>query len=446
MARTIADILSAQIDLPENGAERQFLPLPPTDLPETGLNAILIEDLICKFLLHYGLLSGRELAHKLCLPLKIFEDLLYDMKQRLILTYHSTSGVNDFVYALSEKGQQKGLLAREFSAYIGPAPVVYDEYLKSIERQSLQNERPGMHEIRRALDGLVLPEEFYSLLGPAINSGRGLFLYGDPGNGKTEVAIRIAKCFHDTIYIPKTLLIEGQLVKFYDPQWHITVEDDAAGTSEAFDRRWQRIERPAVVVGGEMDMASLEIGYNGQTKVCEASLQMKGNSGIFVVDDFGRQKMGPEQLLNRWILPLEKRIDYLTLPSGSKFQVPFNALVVFCTNIDPVKLLDEAFLRRIPYKIKMQDPTEEEFFKILRSSAEQHGIMYSEEMASYLLAQHFRGIRPMRGCHPRDIIQQLVNISLFENTIPGMRKNELDRSATLYFTATQGVTDLSSPQ
>jgi hypothetical protein len=435
MARTLEEILSEKNGQPEHEDDKQFFPNPPADLAETGLNAILIEDLICKLLLQHGLLSGKELAQKLCLPLKIFEDLLYDMKQRLILVYQSTAGVNDFTYALSEKGRQKGLLAREFSAYIGPAPVVYYDYLRSVERQSIQNERPGIQEVQRALDGLVLPEDFCSLLGPAINSGRGVFLYGEPGNGKTEVAMRIARCFQETIFIPKTLLIEGELVKLNDPQWHVPAEE--AEGAEACDRRWLRIERPAVVVGGEMDMASLEIGYNAQTKVCEASLQMKGNCGVFAVDDFGRQKVGPEQLLNRWILPLEKRIDYLTLPSGGKFQVPFNALLVFCTNIDPVKLLDEAFLRRIPYKIQMQDPTEEAFLAILQSSAAHYGIEYSPEMAEYLLASHFRGIRPMRGCHPRDILQQLVNISLFTKIIPKMRKNDLDRSVELYFTATQ---------
>ena len=201
MARTLEEILSEQNRQPEHEDDRQFFPKPPADLAETGLNSILIEDLVCKMLLQHGLLSGKELAQKLCLPLKIFEDLLYDMKQRLILTYQSTAGVNDFTYALSEKGRQKGLLAREFSAYIGPAPVVYDDYLHSVERQSIQNERPGMSEVRRALDGLVLPEDFYSLLGPAINSGRGVFLYGEPGNGKTEVAIRIARCFQgDDLY------------------------------------------------------------------------------------------------------------------------------------------------------------------------------------------------------------------------------------------------------
>lgn len=443
MARTIDEILAGRSEPPaEPPADHRFFPHPPANLAQTGLNDILIEDLICKLLLNHGLLSGRDLAHRLCLPLKLFDELLYDMKQRLLLAYHATSGVNDFIYALTEKGRQKGLLAREFSAYIGPAPVVYAEYLRSVERQSIEGERPGRDDIAKALDGLILPSSFRDQLGPALHSGQGLFLYGEPGNGKTEVATRIAACFHDLIFLPRTLLIEGQLVQLFDPQCHSVVEEHAPAEQQeqpqpAYDRRWLRIKRPAVVVGGEMDLGSLEIGYNSQTKVCEASLQMKGNCGVFVVDDFGRQKIGPEQLLNRWILPLEKRIDYLTLPSGVKFQAPFNALMVFCTNIDPVDLLDEAFLRRLPYKIRMPDPTEAEFLQIFEAAANRYGIAYDPAMAEYLLARHFRGVRALRGCHPRDILRQLLHISGFEDTVPQMRKEDLDRAASLYFVATQ---------
>ena len=434
MVKTIEDILSSEGIVPKKSEAVGFYPLPPDDLAQTGLNSVLIEDLICKLLLQHGLLSGKKIADFLCIPLLVFSDLLYDMKKRLLVTYHNTAGVNDFVYALSEKGRHQALTARESSAYIGAAPVQYKEYLQSINQQSLKNEQPSLKDIQRALDGLILSDDFYSLLGPAINSGRGLFLYGKPGNGKTEVAMRLASCFQESVFIPKTLLIEGQLVKLYDPQCHNIIENEENG---AFDQRWIRIARPAVTVGGEMDMSSLEIGYNSQTKVCEASLQMKGNSGVFVIDDFGRQKVSPEQLLNRWILPLEKRIDYLTLPSGTKFQVPFDALLVFCTNLDPVGLLDEAFLRRIPYKICMTDPSEEEFRTIFQEAAAKYKIPYSEKMADYLLVKHFRGVRTMRGCHPRDILRQLVNIALFEDREPQMKIKDIDTAVQLYFSATQ---------
>lgn len=432
MARTIDDILALQENSSAEVENDRFHPLPPADLERTGLNPLLIEDLICKTLLQQGTLSGRELAEALCLPLKIFEELLYELKRNLILAFHSTAGVTDFIYGLTEKGREKALLAREVSAYVGPAPVLYDEYLTSVAKQSIDNEQPDKSDIERALAGLVLADEFFDLLGPAINSGKGIFLYGEPGNGKTEVATRIAKCFTDTVFIPKTLLIEGHLVRLYDPQCHSIAEESNKETEPAYDRRWLKIRRPAVVVGGEMDLASLEIGYNTQTRVCEASLQMKGNCGIFVIDDFGRQKVGPEQILNRWILPLEKHIDYLTLPTGNKFEVPFNALLVFCTNIDPGRLMDEAFLRRLPYKIKVEDPTEQAFLAILREAATKDNLEYAPEMAEHLLSRHFRNIRPMRGCYPRDIIKQLVNIARYERRKPAMQRDDLDRAARLY--------------
>ncbi len=433
MVTTIEDILASTSVLPKSSGE-PFCPPTLDTLDQTGLNNVLIEDLICKTLLQHGLLSGKDIAEILCLPMQTFSDLLYDMKKRLVVTYHSTAGVNDFIYALSEKGREQALTARESSSYIGAAPVQYVEYLNSVEQQSLKNERPKLEDLHRALDGLIFSDDFYSLLGPAINSGRGLFLYGKPGNGKTEVAMRLANCFQERIFIPKTLLIEGQLVNLYDPQCHRVIEDEERAT---YDQRWIRIARPAVTVGGEMDMSSLEIGYNSRTKICEASLQMKGNSGVFVVDDFGRQKVSPEQLLNRWILPLEKRIDYLTLPSGLKFQVPFDALLVFCTNLDPVGILDEAFLRRIPYKIFMADPSEEAFRTIFREAAAKYKIPYSKEMTDYLLLCHFKGIRTMRGCHPRDILRQLVNIAIFESRVPEMRIQDIDRAVELYFSATR---------
>lgn len=414
-----------------------FFPKVSETLEQTGLNHVFVEDLICKILLSRGSISGRDLSKKIGLPLSIFSDLLYDLKQRLILAYHSTSGVSDFEYVLTESGRQKALLAREQSNYLGSAPVPFNEYLQSIEKQSIRNEQPGPEQLTGAFQGLVLPADFLAALGPAVNSGRGLFLYGNPGNGKTEVAIRIAKCFTDTVYIPKTIIVEGQLIQLYDPQFHNPVATD--NEQEKADQRWLEIERPAVVVGGEMDLESLEIGYNTQTKICEASLQLKGNSGIFVLDDFGRQRVAPEKLLNRWILPLEKRIDYLTLPSGNKIKVPFNALLVFCSNLDPGEILEEALLRRIPYKIRMLDPSEEDFISILQAATKHFDIPYDDSCVDYLMDKHFRGVRPMRSCHPRDILQQLVNIAIYENRPPLMTRTDLDKSIGLYFTATRST-------
>jgi predicted ATPase with chaperone activity len=411
--------------------EKKFYPPVPEDLDTTGLNEKLIEDLIFKLLHSQGVMTGRQIADEICLHFKIVEPILLDLKQELFLAYKSHAGVNDFVYMLADQGRAKALIAAESTAYVGSAPVPFNEYLKSVERQSIQKENPGLEELRDAFHDLVLEPYVFYTLGPAINSGRGVFLYGAPGNGKTSIAKRVHKCFKDAIYIPKTLLVSGELLKFYDPQWHKAVEDKGV----QYDRRWIRIERPAVIVGGEMDLDSLEIKYNPQTKISEAPLQMKANCGTFVVDDFGRQRISPRDLLNRWILPLEKRIDFLTLSNGIKFQVPFDELLIFCTNIDPKELLDEAFLRRIPYKVKLRDPSEEKFRHIMKFLAPQYNIAYDEAMVDYLIDKYFRDKRPFRSCHPRDILEQIVNASAYQRIKPRMTKDLIKLAAFNYFAA-----------
>ena len=415
----------------EDTSKRKFNPPAPENLSQTGLNEKLIEDLIFKLLHCRGVMTGRQIADEICLQFKSIEHILSDLKQQLFLTYKSDAGMNDFVYMLTEQGRTKAIIGVESSAYVGSAPVLFTEYLKSVESQSIQKENPGIQELQHAFHDLVLEQYVFYTLGPAINSGRGVFLYGEPGNGKTSIAKRIHKCFKDAIYIPKTLLIGGELLKFYDPQWHKAVEDKGL----QYDRRWIKIERPAVIVGGEMDLDSLGIKYNPQTKISEAPLQMKANCGTFVVDDFGRQRVSPRDLLNRWILPLEKRIDFLTLSNGIKFQVPFDELLIFCTNIDPKELLDEAFLRRIPYKIKLKDPSEEKFRHIMKFMAPKYDIEYDDAMVDYLIMNYFRDKRPFRSCHPRDIFEQIVNASAYQRIKPRLTKDLIKLAAFNYFAA-----------
>jgi len=415
----------------EDTSKRKFNPPAPENLSQTGLNEKLIEDLIFKLLHCRGVMTGRQIADEICLQFKSIEHILSDLKQQLFLTYKSDAGMNDFVYMLTEQGRTKAIIGVESSAYVGSAPVLFTEYLKSVESQSIQKENPGIQELQHAFHDLVLEQYVFYTLGPAINSGRGVFLYGEPGNGKTSIAKRIHKCFKDAIYIPKTLLIGGELLKFYDPQWHKAVEDKGL----QYDRRWIKIERPAVIVGGEMDLDSLGIKYNPQTKISEAPLQMKANCGTFVVDDFGRQRVSPQDLLNRWILPLEKRIDFLTLSNGIKFQVPFDELLIFCTNIDPKELLDEAFLRRIPYKVKLKDPSEEKFRHIMKFMAPKYDIEYDDAMVDYLIMNYFRDKRPFRSCHPRDIFEQIVNASAYQRIKPRLTKDLIKLAAFNYFAA-----------
>jgi predicted ATPase with chaperone activity len=376
-------------------------------------------------------MTGIQIANEICLRFKIIEPILSELKKQLFLAYRSDAGINDFAYMLTDQGRTKANMAVESSAYIGSAPVPFAEYLKSVHSQSIQRENPDLEDLKHAFHDLVLEPHIFFTLGPAINSGRGVFLYGAPGNGKTSIAKRVHKCFKDAIYIPKTLLISGELLKFYDPQWHKPVESKGL----QYDRRWIKIHRPAVIVGGEMDLDSLGIKYNPETKISEAPLQMKANCGTFVVDDFGRQRISPQDLLNRWILPLEKRIDFLTLSNGIKFQVPFDELLIFCTNIDPKDLLDEAFLRRIPYKVKLNDPSEERFRQIMKFMAPKYDMEYNDDAVAYLINNYFRGKRPFRNCHPRDILEQIVNASAYQRIHPKLTKDQIKLAAFNYFAA-----------
>jgi predicted ATPase with chaperone activity len=411
--------------------EKKFNPPVPENLSQTGLNEKLIEDLIFKLLLSRGVMNGRQIANEICLHLKIIEPILSGLKNQLYLVYKSSAGINDFTYMLTEMGRTKANITVESSAYIGSAPVPFAEYVKSVQNQSILKENPGVEDLQYAFHDLILEPDVFDTLGPAINSGRGVFLYGSPGNGKTSIAKRVHKCFKDSIFIPKTLLISGELLKFYDPQWHKASEDKELN----YDRRWIKIKRPAVIVGGEMDLDSLGIKYNPQTKISEAPLQMKANCGTFVVDDFGRQRISPIDLLNRWILPLEKRIDFLTLSNGIKFQVPFDELLIFCTNIDPKELLDEAFLRRIPYKIKLNDPSEEKFRRIMKFVVPKYNIEYDGAMIDYLISSHYRGKRSFKNCHPRDILEQIVNTSAYQRIQPKLTKDLIKLATFNYFAA-----------
>src|SRR5205085_4356176 len=275
------------------------------------------------------------------------------------------------------------------------APVPFDDYVESIHAQTIAHEHPKEADLRRAFSDLLISEEMFRMLGPAINSGRGMFLYGYPGNGKTSIAERITRCFGSTVWIPRVINAEGQIIKLFDPANHEPVHPRRGGILRGDDQddRWIEIRRPTLIAGGELVMENLEIHYDPATKISESPLQMKSNNGTFLIDDFGRQRMAPLELLNRWIVPLEKRYDFLTLANGKKIRVPFDQLILFSTNLEPKQLVDEAFLRRIPYKINATDPTEHMFRQMLDIFAPKLSFPGVDKAAvDYLIERHYRRI------------------------------------------------------
>jgi hypothetical protein len=323
-------------------------------------------------------------------------------------------------------------------AYSGPAPVPLMDYVLSVEAQSIRAESPKKEDLRAAFEGISVNEDMFATLGPAVNSGAGLFLYGEPGNGKTTLAKRITQCFAQKVWIPHALYEDGQIIKVYDAAYHEidrAIEESFIKAS-AYDTRWIKIHRPTVVVGGELTLDNLEIVHNASANVSEAPLQLKSNCGCLLIDDFGRQRVDPIELLNRWIVPLENRVDYLTLSTGKKIQVPFEQLIIFSTNLEPKDLVDDAFLRRIPYKIEVGDPKADEFHALFKLSASAFKCEYNRDAVEHLLQEHYYSSdRRMRRCHPRDLLNQIRNYCVYNDQELEMTKQLFDHVVNSYFTA-----------
>jgi predicted ATPase with chaperone activity len=415
----------------------EFMPIEPTSFREAGMTDSEVEALVLKYLLNRGDASGREIADQVRLPFKLIEELLRQMKSDQLIVYKGSAPMNDYLYTITDMGRERGRRYFEQCTYFGAAPVSLSDYIQSVKAQSIEKQHPTVDDLRRAFADLLLSQRMMNRLGPAINSGRGLFLYGAPGNGKTSIAERATRAFGQTIWIPRALGIEGSIVRLFDPAAHELMPlEPSEGLLDhsRIDKRWVRIRRPTIVVGGELTMESLEITTNPATSISEAPLQMKSNCGTLVIDDFGRQKVRTDELLNRWIVPLEKRYDFLNMPNGKKLQVPFDQLIIFSTNLEPKDLVDEAFLRRIPYKIDVIDPTEEEFRELFRLMAPKLGFVYREETVDYLIDKHYRQVnRAFRCCQPRDLLLQVRNFCYYQNQPLEMTRENFDFAVQNYF-------------
>lgn len=420
----------------EDAPAEPFRPQPVQTLAEAGLTATMVDAIIFKYLHSVGSASGAKVATTLALPHAVVVERLTDLKQQHLATYVGAASMGDFTYTLTEAGRERARKCIEESFYVGTAPVPLKAYVDAVKAQSITREQPDEPTLRQAFADLLVNDRMFATLGPAINSGRGMFLYGFPGNGKTSIAERITKCFGSEVYIPRTLHVDGFLIKLFDPEIHqeIAREGKSILKNEQIDERWVKIKRPTIIVGGELTMDSLEIRYNPTTRISEASTQLKSNLGTLVIDDFGRQRMNPFELLNRWIVPLEQRFDFLALANGQKIQVPFDQLLIFSTNLEPRELVDEAFLRRIPYKINIEDPSEEEYRKLFRLLCDRFGIEYQEDVVDYLIEEYYRKTeRAFRCCQPRDLLTIIKNQSRYDGQTPTLTRDSVDFATRVYF-------------
>lgn len=422
-------------------------------MAEAGIAESTVEQLILKHLFYKGEAMGRDLSNSLGLKYSVIEPLVDVMKRNHLITAKRSMGMGNMssVFVLSEAGRKLAQQYIEVNSYAGAAPVSLDEYCELVR---LQRHEPGWlnkDSLDQAYRHMVVSEDILSQIGPAVNSGKSFLIYGQPGNGKTFLAEALFNINTTPIYIPYAIECQGQIIQVYDPLYHEPLDAPSDGLSilataisESFpyDKRYFRSKRPFITTGGELTMSHLDLSFNPASKIYDAPFQLKANNGIYLIDDFGRQKVTPSEVLNRWIVPMERKIDYLNFQQGGKITVPFECFLVFSTNLNPEQLGDEAFLRRIQYKMFLKSPGEAEFAEIFEQFCKKVDIPFGPNLIGKFLTKYYRnGKKRLRRCHPRDVITHAVDHIRFERLQWVLTEEVLDHAFTSCFTTLSHLDD-----
>ena len=427
-----------------------YAPSAPTNWEELGLGMPFLFEVVLRTIFNRGQISGADMAAAVAIPFAALGPVLQAMRRQGLIDIvgqKGSSGDASYIYEIKPpKGAAALQEAMDKTSYIGPCPVPFADYVESVLAQTIKKLVVTRRSIQKAFEDLIITDAVYNEIGPAINSATSIFFFGYPGNGKTSIAERITRLMGDSIYIPYAVEANGQIIKVYDPIIHHAIRDDTPvegidtilKKGGDFDRRFIKVRRPTIVVGGELVLPMLDLKFNPIGKFYEAPLQMKANGGIMMIDDFGRQQVRPMDLLNRWIVPLEKKYDYLTTTTGTKIEVPFDELLIFSTNLDPNQLADEAFLRRIKFKIEIRDPDEIQYRLIWELVCKGRRIEHDPSGIDYLIDKWYRQHdRPFRMCQPRDILDQMMSIAKYNMERVNFSPDLIDAACMTYFISNQ---------